>query len=163
RAECTFIVEDAQLWRRSKGYWSMSLDSIRKGTDPLFDDAFPARLRLGRGRLTVGDVFVCSTQQPHRPQCATDADQQHPHPLLLRDPSALPIEQGAFERLPAAFMPPATGIGHEPFLSRRQAGDHEPRNCTKAFTRQLVATDIRSALVSLPDAHLAQEAPVVGL
>src|SRR5262249_42090126 len=41
--------------------------------------------------------------------------------------------------------------------------NHKPSDRTKAVARQFVATHIRSALVSLPDAHLFEEASVVRL
>jgi hypothetical protein len=141
----------------------MLFTGVDKGTDPLLDNAFPARLRLRRGRLAFWDVFVRPTQQPHRPECATAADQQHRHPLFLDDPSALPIEQRALQALPPAFVPPAASIRDKPFLGGRQARYHKPCDRTKAVARQFVATHIRSALVSLSDAHVWEEASVVRL
>src|SRR6266487_2324921 len=105
----------------------MLFTGVDKGTDPLLDNAFPARLRLRRGRLAFWDVFVRPTQQPHSPECATDADQQHRHPLLLDDPSALPIEQRALQALPPAFVPPAASIRDKPFLGGCQVRRRPPR------------------------------------
>src|SRR5215471_803224 len=103
----------------------MLLAGNRKGTDALFDQAFASWLRLGRSRFAVWDVFVCSSQQPHRPQRATDTNQQHRYPFLLNNPPTLPIEQRALQALPAAFVPPATGVGHKSFLGGRQTRDYK--------------------------------------
>ena len=65
--------------------------------------------------------------------------------------------------LPPAFVPPAASIRDKPFLGGRQARYHKPCDRTKAVARQFVATHIRSALVSLPDAHVWEEASVVRL
>ena len=81
----------------------MLFAGIDKGTDALLDDAFAPHLRFGGGRLALRDVLVRPPQQPHRPQRATDANQQHPHPFLLDNPPTLPIEQRALEALPPTF------------------------------------------------------------